>query len=196
MMPLYSVSEEVYPHEYLWRAATKVLEEGEMKEHPSFHFLLPALLTSYMAYEAFINFCGELLLPQIWSEERKHFKGVGIEGKVDAIVKKLSPFTWHKGKNPYQQIRSLENFRDMVAHGKVQSVRYVTDEREGRPHIQFKHAWDTYLTGNGVREARAAICSFCEDLLVEARKSSHHPHLLAPAFKGVLASAACVENAG
>ena len=192
MTHVYSVSEEIYSHEYLWRTATRLAEESEEKK-ASYVYFLSSLLISYMAYEAFVNFCGQVLLPDLWRDEKRTFKGKGIEGKLEAISEKLGTFSWSKGTTPYQTIRKLENFRDLVAHGKIQSRQYrATENDDGSPHIEFKHEWDSFLTVNAVREARAAILSFCQSLLVEMRKSSDHPHLTADAFHGSLASASAV----
>jgi hypothetical protein len=142
-----------------------------------------------MAYEAFINFCGFAILPDLWEEEKKHFKGKGIEGKIEAIVGELPNFTWRKGESPYQRIANLEDFRDIVAHGKVVGASYVAERKEDGGHYTFKHSWDTYLSIEAVNLARANIKEFCQSLLIELRKKSdHHPHLNFDAFEGVLAS--------
>jgi hypothetical protein len=51
----------------------------------------------------------------VWKEEKKHFKGKGIEGKLDALVAALPGFASEKGQPPYQTIKKLEAFRDTVA---------------------------------------------------------------------------------
>src|SRR5437867_5322104 len=161
MARLHTVEEEIYTHEYLWRSASVLLQRAENEPHPSYHFLLPALLMSFMAFEAFVNFCGFVLLPESWKEEKRHFKGKGIEGKLAVIVHKLPAFPWRKGEPPYQTIKNLEDFRDMVAHGKVFASQYVAERKEDGSHFQFGHAWDEYLSVSAVKDARVAITSFC-----------------------------------
>jgi hypothetical protein len=141
-----------------------------------------------MAFEAFVNFCGFVLLPELWKEEKKHFKGKGIEGKLGEIVARLPNFTWRKGEFPYQRIRNLEDFRDIVSHGKVVATQYVAERKEDGSHFQFKHSWDTYVSVDAVKSARADIKSFCQSLLVELRKHSDHLHMNFDAFEGSLAS--------
>lgn len=183
-----TIEEEIYTHEYLWRSASRLLEYAETQQERSFYFLLPSLLMSFMAFEAFVNFCDFVLLPDLWQEEKKHFKGKGIEGKLEEIVTRLPGFTWAKGEPPYQRIRNLEDFRDIVAHGKVVASQYVAEQKENGSHFQFKHSWDTYLSVDAVGSARADIKSFCQSLLVELRKHSDHLHLIFDAFDGSLAS--------
>jgi len=194
LLNLSTIEEEIYTHEYLWRSASILLEHAEAQTEGSFYFLLPSLLMSFMAFEAFVNFCGFVLLPELWKEEKKHFKGKGIEGKLDEIVARLPNFTWRKGELPYQRIRNLEDFRDIVSHGKVVATQYVAEQKEDGSHFQFKHSWDTYLSVDAVISARADIKSFCQSLLVELRKHSDHLHLNSDAFEGSLASGAGISK--
>jgi hypothetical protein len=183
------IEEETYTHEYLWRSALMLLEKAEAcQENASYHFLLPSLLMSFMAFEAFVNFCGFVLLPDLWKDEKKHFKGKGIEGKLELIVGKLPSFSWRKGELPYQRIKNLEDFRDIIAHGKVVATHYVGERKEDGSHFLFKHAWDSYLSIDAVKDARADIKSFCQSLMTELRKISDHSHLNFDAFEGPLAS--------
>ena len=191
-----TIEEEIYTHEYLWRSASRLLDHAEAHAEGSFYFLLPSLLMSFMAFEAFVNFCGYALLPNLWSEEKKNFKGKGIEGKLEKIVAELPNFTWRKGESPYQRIRNLEDFRDIVSHGKVVTTQYVAERKEDGSHFQFKHSWDTYLSVDAVKSARADIKSFCQSLLVELRKHSDHLHMNFNAFEGCLASGSGTSKHG
>jgi len=196
MSKLRAVEEEIYTHEYLWRSASLLLQKAEEKPNPSYHFLLPALMMSFMAFEAFVNFCGFVVLPELWREEKKHFKGKGIDGKLSAIAKKLPNFSWEKGASPYQELKDLEHFRDIVAQGRVEASQYIVEGREDGTHFLFKHAWDQYISVTAVTQARAAISSFCQSLLVELRKASDHPHLNFDAFEGSLASGSSQTHDG
>ncbi|HUX00116.1 MAG: hypothetical protein WBD63_02890 [Phycisphaerae bacterium] len=184
-----SVNEEIYTHEYLWRSSSLLLEKARAEEKPSYKLLLPSLLMGFLAFEAFVNFCGFVLLPKLWKEEKKHFKGKGIKEKLEELVKKLPSFSWQKDRRPYQRIKMLEAFRDIVAHGKVLAKQYVAEQKKDGSHFQFKHTWDRFMSVDAVEAARADIKSFCQSLLVEMRKVSDHPHLISNAFEGPLASA-------
>ena len=196
MLKSCSVEEELYTHEYLWRSASRLLRIAETEEEASYHLLLPSLLMSFMAFEAFVNFCGFVLLPELWQEEKKHFKGKGMEGKLEVIVGQLPSFSWRKGEPPYQRIKTLETFRDVVAYGKVVATQYVTEQKEDGSHFQFKHAWDSYLSVDAVKNARADIKAFCQSLVVELRKVSDHLHLNFNAFEGSLASGSSMGRIG
>lgn len=183
------VEEEIYSHEYLWRSAGKLLRTAEAEEDGSYYYLLPSLLMSFLAYEAFINFCGFVLLPELWEDEKQNFKNKGIQGKLEALISELGTFTWTKGNRPYQTLRKLESFRDLVAHGKVHSRQYVTEMKEDGTRFELKHAWDDYISSiKAVQKARTDIQIFCNSLLIEMRKKADHPHLVHDAFEGSLAS--------
>lgn len=188
MTRLVHVKQEIYAHEYLWRSSTFLLEKAKA-EKETFHLLLPSLLMGFLAFEAFVNFCGVVLRPELWKEEKKNFKWKGIEGKLEAIAEKAPTFSWQKGQGPYQKIKRLEAFRDIVAHAKVVANQYDAEQKEGGRHFQYNHPWDEYLSVSAVEEARVDIKSFCESLRVEMCKVSDHPHLLYDAFEGVLAHA-------
>jgi hypothetical protein len=186
-----SVEEEIYTHEFLWRSSSLLLEKAKAEEHAAYKLLIPSLLMGYLAFEAFVNFCGFVLLPERWKKEKEHFKGRGVEVKLEEIMTKLPAFPWQKqkGQRPYQAIKKMQRFRDMVAHGKVKATKYVAEAQEDGRHFRFTHDWEIYMSVEAVEDARADIKSFCQSLLVEMRKVSDDPHLIFNAFEGVLASA-------
>jgi len=187
-----SVSDEIYTHEYLWRTANLMLEESlkeeNLKKIKSFYFRLSALLTSYLAFEAFINFSGYVLLPQIWEDEKNHFKGKGdtIEAKIHKLNEVLTDFEWKRGERPYQNIKKLKDFRDMVVHGKVNASNYEVLSKHDGSDIKWEHDWDTFTTIEKVKTFMHDIKSFCQSLLESMRKKSNHTHLIFDAFEGPL----------
>ena len=143
---------------------------------------------AFLAYEAFINYLGHVLAPELWADEKANFKGKGLEGKLDAIVKKLHAYRWEKGANPYQAIKRLEAFRDMVAHGKVIVSQYTTDQKNDGTHYRYQHPWDEYLSLTEVSKARTYIQTFSQSLLEAARLVSDELHLIHDAYQGSLGS--------
>ena len=165
-----TVVEEIYTHEYLWRSAEALARRLSEDAVDSHHLLLPTLLSSIMAFEAFVNFTGYVVLPELWAEEKKHFEGKGIKGKLGAIAKQLSGFAWQPGKRPYQELARLIAFRDLVAHGKVQANEYQTERKADGTHFTFEHEWDNLLTPTAVADAMLQIKEYCQSLVVEMRK--------------------------
>ena len=195
MPTLATVEEEIYTHEYLWRSATALAKRFLEDASDSHHLLLPTLLTSIMAFEAFVNFAGYVVCPELWAEEKKNFRGKGISGKLGAISKQLPEFAWNPGRMPYQELARLITFRDLVAHGMVQNNQYLAERKAHGTHFTFSHEWDSYLTPTGVTSAMEKIKEYCQSLLVEIRKTSDHLHLSFNAFEGSLASASSSSRA-
>ena len=195
MSKLCIAEEELYSHESIWRSSTALAARLGEDVDDSHHLLIPALLTTLLAYEAFVNFAGHVALPELWADEKSNFKGKGTEGKLGAIVGVLSSFHWKKGESPYQNVRQLETFRDLVAHGKVVVTKYKTIQQRDGSHFRFEHAWDEYLTETSVLKARHDVQAFCQALVVALRQVSDHPHLTFDAFEGPVASGESTSDA-
>ena len=189
----HSVEEEIYTHECLWRSASAISNQLVVGSKDNLLLLLPTLLTTYLAYESFINFCGYILCPDLWASEKENFKGKSLEHKIEVM---LPQFKWCKGERPYQTLRKLSDFRDLAAHGKVQRNQYTAECHDDGSHFSFDHAWDEYLTCDELNRFRADTKAFCETLLVAARQVSDHPHLLYNAFEGPLASGSSGSHDG
>lgn len=87
----------------------------------SIYFYMTAMLLAYLTYEAYINFVGERVAPEEWSNEREHFsKGAyrGLEGKLRKICESCGIAEIRRGERPFQTIASLGKLRDYLAHGK------------------------------------------------------------------------------
>ncbi|MDA0737801.1 MAG: hypothetical protein O2999_07310 [Nitrospirae bacterium] len=180
------IEEEIYTHEYIWRSSTYLVACCE-EENADYRQLIPALLMTFLAFEAFVNFLGHVLAPDLWKDEKKNFKGKGLEGKLGAIEQRLPSFNWEKGKPPYQSVKTLEAYRNMVSHGKVVASKYNAEPKEDGTHFRFQHSWDEYLSVASVKKARDEIKAFSCMLLESARKVSQEPHLVFDAYEGSLA---------
>ena len=184
------VSEEIYTHEYLWRAAQS-LHTHPAADEKNFHNHLASLIMTYLAFEAFVNFLGEVVCPEKWGIEKEAFRGRGdiIEAKISDIVLRLPEFKWRKGERPYQDIKKLKRFRDLVAHGKVVRAEYITVANEEGVDFRWSHEWDEFIQPSAVASSMASVKEFCQSLVIAARKHFDEPHLIFDAFEGFLASA-------
>jgi hypothetical protein len=185
-----TIAEEIYPHEYLWRSSTRLLKEIEHSSKAKRqHLILPALLTTLVAFEAFVNFCGFVLLPEMWSDEKLNFKGKPFDSKLAAVVEQLPGFKWDKGARPYQTLSDLFRFRDIVVHAKVHTSTYETDAADESFHIQWNHPWDDFFKVEAVERAREDVLAFSQTIIEAMRSVSNHPHVHFDAYDGSLASA-------
>ncbi len=186
---IYSMNEEIFPHEYLWRSSTAITKRLSGIEEDVHHLHVPALLLTLLAYEGFLNFCGRIVRPDLWSNEKATFRGKGLEAKVEAIVEHVPAFVWRKDAGCYQRIKRLEKFREVATHAKVQVNEYEATERSDGSHVTFKQEWDAFIQPGRVEQARADVQEFCESILASLRQVSEAPGLIAPAFKGSLGRA-------
>ncbi len=182
------MSEEIYTHKLLWRAA-KASKRCESSERDRLYLDLSALMMAYFAFEGFVNFLGEIMCPELWVNEKQAFKGQGdtLEAKIGAIANKCDKFEWKKGERPYQDVKKLKKFRDSLAHAKVERTEYSTLEKEDGSHIKWSHTWDEFVKPSEVEKSMDSIKAFCQSLLVEARKHSDDECLVPDAFSGLLA---------
>jgi hypothetical protein len=141
------VSKAIFTHEHLWRAAETLYKHACSNREVRYVYL-PCLAMTYFAFEAFVNFLGETLCPEAWVNEKGAFRGASdtIEAKIDAIVHELPGYEkgW-KGKQPYQDIKKLKRFRDLVTHGRVVRSEYTipnADERDFTwPYAAARSGW-------------------------------------------------------
>jgi len=184
------VSEEIYTHEYLWRAAQS-LHKHPVADEKNFYYRLASLIMTYLAFEAFVNFLGEVVCPRKWAIEKEAFRGRGdtIEAKISDIVLRLPEYEWRKGERPYQDIKKLKRFRDLVAHGRVVRGEYVTIANGDGVDFRWSHEWDEFTELSPVVSSMASVKAFCQSLVIAARKHFDDPNLVFDAFEGPLASA-------
>jgi hypothetical protein len=184
------VSEVIYTHEYLWRAAQS-LHKHPVVDEKIYYYRLASLMMTHLAFEAFVNFLGEVVCPQKWAIEKETFRGRGdtIEAKISDIVLRLPGYEWRKGERPYQDIKKLKRFRDLVAHGRVVRGEYVTIAKEDEVDFRWSHEWDEFTEPAVIASSMASVKTFCQSLIIAARMHFDEPHLLFGAFEGPLASA-------
>lgn len=186
-----------YPHEYLWRAALRCREAATQGDKASFHFLALAALSSYLAFESFINYLGQCLDPQAWKDEKTFFNQseyYGIEGKVKRIVEKLPDYEWKKGERPYQSIMEVRKFRNLMVHGKPYSfnktIEIKNEEDEERVEL-FEFDWEEFISIGNIERYMSHIKEFCESLRCQASvlfdDYDKDTHLFSKAFEGGLA---------
>lgn len=188
------VNMAVFTHEHLWRAVEVLYKDACSNTHGRYAYL-PCLAMTYFAFEAFVNYLGETLRPDLWADEKAAFRGASdtIEAKIDAIVHELPGYEkrW-KGKQPYQDIKKLKRFRDLVTHGRVvRSEHTIPNADESAVNrfmsdFRWSHHWDAFVEPTAVARSMSSVKAFCQSLVTEARKHSDEPHLQFSAFEGAL----------
>jgi hypothetical protein len=128
---------ECFTHRVLWRCAEIQYEQARAVEKGSTFFDMAALIMAFFAYEAYINFIGDRVDPEAWSNEKIFFNSSdykGLEGKLKRIAEKCGNFQIEKGNGPYQTIKKSVNFEK-----NLHTAKYInTTMRLSTPQIMIR----------------------------------------------------------
>lgn len=164
---------ESYVHKTLWTVMLRQMSSAEAQGVGSAYELLAGMVFAFHAFEAYLNYLGFKLAPEIWEKEREFFNEEsykGFYGKVRKVFELCGMEEPSRGKRPYSTIRSLKVLRDTIAHGKVEKIKRTVVHRvdERVPTL----SWDLALQVSSKLAARAvADVDQVAKILHEAAKS-------------------------
>lgn len=115
---------------YALRTAKESLNRAEDDVEGSFYLCLSCLTFCYFSIEAYLNHIGESEM-NAWSEDER----IDFKEKLKRLEGKGVRFD--QGGSLYQRIKSLEELRNNVAHGRTKTVTYVAKNVE---NISEQHA--------------------------------------------------------
>lgn len=176
-----------YTHRTLW----SVLEDlrGQLDRTQSVRSLgLATLLLAHNCFEAYLNYAGETLLPDLWADERRVFGSApyrGLMGKLRRLADELSIPIDH-GRRPYSTVRKLKTWRDGVVHPRIEKLERVVSFEDPKYlkniETQFFRSVKPVFIDRAIEDVQA----LCDS--VEARAHMKHPakFLSRRAFKGIL----------
>jgi hypothetical protein len=180
---MYSVHEEHYIHEYQWRSGARLLRDYKDSGNEGYYYLMPIAIMSLFSFESFINFVGFAIKHPKWKNEKKELKGVGNKDRLKLLAKSIDKFNFDAGSNSYQIIGEGFEYRNMMAHGKVNRIEY--SEIENFNGFNFDTPWDCMGNLSFVEKLRDGIKSLSQDLVVACRHMpDHHLHFCYDAFEG------------
>ena len=150
----------------------KQMEATRSREKDASYFHLTAMLMAYFTYEAYLNFLGDRIAPEVWENEKDEFsKGRyrGADGKLRKIAETCG-FKIERGKRPHQTIVELEKLRDFVAHGKPDKYEETVKHQPARePSILRYDTLSKYVTQKKAERAIADAKEFIEFLHEQCR---------------------------
>jgi len=132
-------------HIMLWSACMKIYElakEAFQNKKPCFDYQLTTILLTYLTYEAYLNYLGSIVAPDEWQHERNYFNSKvyrGHEGKLKKICEKIS-YKFNKSTRPYQTIKKLSRYRNLLVHGKPELYRKCLVHKKNNEPSLFGHA--------------------------------------------------------
>ena len=106
-----------------------------MSEDDSWILHLSAGLLAAAAFEAYLNYLGEEMLPQVWAEERKFFSAEpyrGTGGKLKRIAEEVKWVLPAKSRKPFSGLLELQSLRDKLVHAKPKKATYRSVHKEGQ----------------------------------------------------------------
>jgi len=149
---------EYFTHKVLWQCALHQMEAGRSTNKGGrLYFDMATMLMVFLTYEAYLNFLGNHVAPEIWRNERIYFSKppyVGVNGKLKKILEVCGNINVDKGKRPYQTIQELRKLRDFLSHGKpIKFGKTISHHVDHDPPL-FDTGLSKYITP---RKAERAI---------------------------------------
>jgi hypothetical protein len=116
-----SVEGESLLHRRLWRVVELQVSLSAERKVGSFYTDLVAMVFAFHTIEAYLNFVGERLAPDIWQDEQNFFRNEpyrGFNGKLRKVLE-LVELPWSKhAPRPLKTVLELKYLRDIIAHAK------------------------------------------------------------------------------
>ncbi|KAA3617867.1 MAG: hypothetical protein D8M58_00025 [Calditrichaeota bacterium] len=114
----------VYPHFDLNIASRTALRDAKNtnNKYERFHYLMTSMLFCSFTIEAYVNHVGNTKI-KYWSSIKKN---IGSEEKIE-ILASIYNYKLEKGKRPFQTLKSIIQFRNLMVHAQSEMVTEHTD---------------------------------------------------------------------
>jgi hypothetical protein len=153
-----NVEGEVFTHRILWSTCQRQLRVARNDPNGSWYFYLTAMLMAFMTFEAYINYLGTKLAPDIWKDERNNFRSPpykGTSGKLLKLCELYNVAFPTKGGRPYQSVVRLNNLRDIIAHGKPDEFEITIRHPVDKNPALIKYNLDEFVSDKKAEQAIA-----------------------------------------
>jgi len=150
-------------HCELWDCCEHMASHAANATKGAFYFHMSEMLFAYLSYEAYLNFVGLRIAPEEWSDERNFFASgsyQGIRGKLKLIEEKLG-FRVDRTAHPYNTVANLEQFRDLISHGKPDNYQVTSAAVKRSPDFPFSGKLNQWVTPQKAAEAKSSVFELC-----------------------------------
>ena len=125
------------PHRFMWEIVEEQAKRASELERDWSKPALVAMVFAFHAVEAYLNFVGGLLAPEVWQDERDYFRKEpyrGWHGKLRKVME-LVELKMSEEARPLKTVFELKRLRDAIAHGKPEKLAgdVVHDEETEAP---------------------------------------------------------------
>lgn len=159
------VEGERFLHKDLWRVVERQLEHAVGTPRGAFYDDLVAMVFALHAREAYLNFVGECIAPDIWKDEREYFRREpyrGFDGKVRKVFDLVGIAETARDVRPYSTVWLLKDLRDIFAHAKPMRFGSVIEHSfDGEPSLLHSPLREV-VTHENAERARDDIKAFTE----------------------------------
>lgn len=128
-----------FAHRECWEVVVEQQLLADGRERDWYRPSLVAMVFAFHAVEAYFNFLGELLAPDIWIDEQAFFQKEpyrGFRGRLRKILE-LTDHTADEKTRPLKTVLELKALRDLIAHGHSEyadgSIVHGPDDEPGYP---------------------------------------------------------------
>ena len=171
------VEGERFLHKDLWRVVERQLDHSTAMPMGAFYDDLVAMVFALHALEAYLNFVGERIAPEIWKDEREYFRKEryrGFDGKVRKVLELVGIAEPSRDVRPYSTVWLLKDLRDVIAHGKpIRFSNVVEHGMDEEPSLTHSPLRDVVSRENAER-ARDDVRAFADAIHAAAIPKLKH----------------------
>ncbi len=143
-------------------AARFFLELAEGQLDGQFYSAQASIVFSAFTHEAFLNTLGAKIIKD-WPD----YEYDSPEKKLNLICERIG-YKPNKGGRPYQTLKRLFRFRNLIAHGREETIRIegkVVPKKEKGGYLDaIEGEWEKYCTVNNARRAYDDVREIAVDL--------------------------------
>ena len=153
----------------------------------AFYDDLVAMIFAFHAFEAYLNYAGEKVAPEIWQDERSYFKNDpyrGFDGKMRKVLELVGLPEPDRLVKPYSTVWLLKGFRDLIVHGKFEKISTVVEHSTNQEASWVRTPLDDLVTTVNAERARDDIFEFAKIIHDAARSKVNDVWFGNQAFDG------------
>jgi hypothetical protein len=184
-----TVEGERFLHKDLWRVVERQLEHAMGTPKGAFYDDLVAMVFALLALEAYLNFVGERIAPEIWKDEREFFRREpyrGFDGKLRKVLELVGIAEPARDVRPYSTVWLLKDLRDLIAHAKPMRFGSIIEHRVDEEPSIFHSPLRDVITHENAERARDDIKTFIESIHAAAIPKVNDIWFGPAAFGGML----------
>lgn len=179
-----------YTHRLLWQIAEQQAALARERDREWVNFSLVAVTFAFHALEAYVNFAGEHLAPDLWADEQNSFRKEPYRGWKGKLRKafELTEVPWEPDTRPLKTVLELQELRDSIAHGKAErfsgTFNHDTDVHKLMPTLPNSRIRSMVLPKERLGEVLDDVRSLLEQMHPVVASSVDDPFFKATAVGG------------